>query len=68
MDVHKPTEEITRYFMQVTSEKFSEVKERLDKIDDKMDQLIGFRWMLIGMATAVSSLTSLLITVYIKKG
>lgn len=62
----RPSEEVTRYFMQVTSEKFAEVKERLDRIDHKMEQLIGFRWMMIGMATAVSAIVGIITQIVIK--
>ena len=43
------------YFMEQTNQRF-------DKIDDKLDQLISFRIMLIGASVAVSTIFSLVIT------
>jgi hypothetical protein len=51
--------QVVDYFMQVTHEKFTSVEKKLERIDSKIEQLIGFRWMLIGMAAAVSALVQL---------
>ena len=59
----RPNKAVVDYFMQVTGEKFDEVTKRLDRIEHKTDQLIGFRWMLIGMATAVSGFEMLAIRI-----
>lgn len=55
----QPNKQVVDYFMQVTHEKFSNVEKKLEKIDQKVEQLIGFRWMLIGMAAAVSAIVEL---------
>lgn len=41
-----------KYFIERTD-------ERLERIENKIEQLIGFRWMLIGMASALSAIISL---------
>lgn len=66
MDEQKPNKAVVDYFMQVTADKFDDLTKRLDRIEHKTDQLIGFRWMLIGMASVVSALMSLAIA-YIHK-
>lgn len=63
----RPNKQVVDYFMQVTGEKFDEVSSRLRRIEDKMEQLIGFRWMLIGMASAVSALTSIAFAIITRK-
>jgi tetrahydromethanopterin S-methyltransferase subunit G len=56
MDQQQPNKQVVDYFMQVTHEKFYSVEKKLERIENKVEQLIGFRWMLIGMAAAVSAL------------
>lgn len=48
-----------KYFIERTD-------KRLDDIENKIDQLISFRWMLLGMATAISSIVSIAIAVWHK--
>lgn len=38
--------------------------ERLKSMEHKIDRLIGFRWMLIGMASAISAVVSIIISAY----
>lgn len=38
--------------------------ERLVRIEEKLEQLIGYRWMLLGMASAISATVSIIIAVY----
>lgn len=40
---------------------------RLEKMDEKLDQLISFRFMLIGASMAVSAMVSLIITILVGK-
>mgnify|MGYP001432744602 CR=1 FL=1 len=44
----------------------SRTDQRLRDMDSKMDKLIGFRWMLLGIASALSAIVSLIIAIYIK--
>ena len=41
---------------------------RLEALDKKMDTVIGFRWMLLGMASALSAIVSTILAVYFNKG
>lgn len=61
-----PNKEVMDYFMKITHEKFDDVTKRLDKIDHKMEQLIGFRWMLIGVAATVSAIVGILTKIMMK--
>ena len=47
---------IVDYFMQVTKEKFDGVDERFDRVEIKLDQVMSFRWQIIGGAVGLSSL------------
>ena len=55
--------ELERYFMQVTKEKFDEMSKRFDKIDEKLDTVVKFRWQIISGSLALSSLFSVVIAV-----
>jgi hypothetical protein len=35
---------------------------RLDRIEEKLERLIGFRWMLLGASAAVSTVFSIVVT------
>lgn len=48
---------IDEYFIKRTD-------ERLVRIEEKLEQLIGYRWMLLGMASAISAIVSIIIAVY----
>lgn len=50
--------DLVKYFMDQTN-------LRLMGIENKLEQLIGFRWMLIGMAAVISCIVSLIIE-YVK--
>ena len=54
----QPNKAVVDYFMQVTGEKFEEVTNRLERIEHKMEQLIGFRWMMIGIDRKSTRLNS----------
>jgi hypothetical protein len=43
-----------------------QTNKRFDKIDEKLDELISFRIMLIGAATAISAIVSVALTVFLK--
>lgn len=38
-----------------------QTNRRLDKIDGKLEQLIGFRWLLIGISLGVSAIISFVV-------
>lgn len=40
--------------------------ERLVHIEAKIDQLIGFRWMLLGASAVISSLCGIAVAVFFK--
>lgn len=40
--------------------------ERLSNIESKLDQLIGFRWMLLGAAAVVSAIAGILVNLLLK--
>jgi len=46
-----PSKELLDYYIKHTDERFKEV-------NNKLDTLIGFRWLLIGAAAGVSGLVS----------
>lgn len=41
---------------EVMKSKFIEINSRFDKQDDQLDQLIKFRWMILGGAATVGSI------------
>lgn len=46
-------------------EYFMDRTERdLDYIRGKLDSLIGFRWMMIGMSTAISAIVSFIVAIW----
>ena len=45
------------YFMTATD-------KRLDSIEQKLDKLIQFRWMVVGSATGISFLVSIIFHLY----
>lgn len=44
----------------------TQTNERLSNIENKLDQLITFRMMLIGASIAISTIVSLIVTIYVK--
>jgi hypothetical protein len=46
-----PSDDLLKYFIKETNKRF-------DDLDKKVDRLIGFRWMLVGAATAISAIVS----------
>jgi hypothetical protein len=40
-------------------------EKRLDRLEQKLDDLISFRWLLVGAAVGVSGLLSVLFNVFI---
>jgi hypothetical protein len=71
MEDNLANKHITDYFIQVTHAKFEDLDKRFDRVDTKLDELIGFRWMLVGMATAISAIISTVValaSLYIKMG
>lgn len=57
--------ELLNYYIKSTN-------ERLTKIDKKIDQLIQFKWQIIGGSVVVSAITTVILTfaiqLYIKNG
>lgn len=45
-------ESLVKYFM-------SQTNDRLDKIDKKLEELMSFRWRIVGATTLVSSITAI---------
>lgn len=67
----KEKKSVLEYFMDVTGEKFSTIEKRFDRIDEKLEQLIGLRWMLIGGSAAISAIIGFVVaafSLYIKSG
>lgn len=44
-----------------TEKKFDKVDERFDKIENKIDQLLAFKWQIIGGSAAVSLVLTMVI-------
>lgn len=51
--------ELLKYYM-------GETNRRLNTIDRKLEQLIGFRWMLMGVSATISTVVGLVIALYFK--
>jgi hypothetical protein len=66
MDV-KANKEVVDYWMRVTGEKFESIEQQLAHIDKKLNQLIGFRMMLLGASAAVSAIVGLAVAIYFGK-
>ena len=47
-------------------EKFRETDKRLDTIDEKMDELLSFKWKIIGGSVVISTLFTFLVSVLMK--
>lgn len=58
--------ELRDYFIKVTHDRFEKLEHRFDKIDEKLEKLIGWRWMLIGAGVAVSAIVSFVIQILMK--
>lgn len=46
-----PSDDLIRYFME-------QANNRFDSIENKVDRLVSFRWLLIGISIGVSGLVS----------
>jgi tetrahydromethanopterin S-methyltransferase subunit G len=55
--------QVAEYFMQVTKERFDGIEQRFNRIDDKLDQVVSFRWQIIGGSLALSSVLSVVIAI-----
>lgn len=47
-------------------EKFRDTDKRLDTIDEKMDELLSFKWKIIGGSVVISTLFTFLVSVLMK--
>ena len=47
-------------------EKFRDTDKRLDTIDEKMDELLSFKWKIIGGSVVISTLFAFLVSVLMK--
>lgn len=47
-------------------EKFRDADKRLDTIDEKMDELLSFKWKIIGGSVVISTLFTFLVSVLMK--
>jgi len=52
-------EELVKYFIERTD-------QRLEEMDNKINELLSFKWQIIGGATAISVLINLAISVVVK--
>lgn len=52
-------EDLLNYFIEQTNKRF-------DKVEEKLDQLITFRLMLLGGAVTLSAVVSFLVTIFLK--
>lgn len=52
-----PSDDLVKYFIKHTNERF-------DALEGKVDRLISFRWMLIGVSLGVSGVVSFLFQVF----
>ena len=57
---------LLEYHMVETDKKFTFIHNRLDKIDNKLDDLNNFKWKIIGFAAAVQVIMTTLATILIK--
>jgi hypothetical protein len=48
--------EVVDFFIKAVTAKFDKLDIRMDKQDDKLDQLFTFRWMILGGAAAIGTL------------
>lgn len=59
-------DDLLDYFIQITDDRFTKFDERLDSIDEKLDELLIFKWTLLGGAAVVSVIASFLIDLLMK--
>lgn len=59
-------DDLLDYFIQITDERFTRFDERLDNIDGKLDDLLAFKWTLLGGAAVVSVVMSFVIDLLFK--
>lgn len=64
MDRTPPNREVLEYFMKMQEQKFQSVECKLARIEGKLEELIGFRWMVIGASAAVSAVVGLVIAFF----
>ena len=59
--------DLVDYFIKSTDSKFEKVDERFDKVEAKLDDLSNFKWKLIGGASAISTLVTLIVKIFFEK-
>lgn len=55
------------YFVNETNKTFDKMQNEMKTMNEKMDKLIGFRWMLIGGSLAVSAIVSVGVEVFFRR-
>lgn len=58
------TNEIGNYKLGELTQGFKDVGERLDKIEEKVDNLNIWRWQVVGAMSALSALVSFAVSVF----
>lgn len=56
------TNEKFEYFMERTEKDFESLEKKFERFDQKLDLLMSFRWMIIGMSLVLSTMASILVT------
>jgi len=57
---------LNQYFREQTNERFNNIDNRFDAIDDNLKEILKFKWQIVGGSVALSVLMTLLIqlTIY----
>ena len=54
-------EDLNEYFREQTNERFNNIDKRFDAIDEKLSELLKFKWQIISTTVLFSVLLSVLI-------
>ena len=54
-------EDLNQYFREQTNERFNNIDNRFDAIDEKLSELLKFKWQIISTTVLFSVLLSVLI-------
>ena len=53
-------DELVKYYIKHTDQRFKEVNQEFKEVHRKLDMLVKFRWMLIGAGVGTSLIVSIL--------
>lgn len=56
--------ELMNYFMEQTNKRFDMIDRQQESINRSLEKLIGFRYLILGIATALSTTVSIVIAIY----